>query len=829
MNEDFEAMGAFYLGRIDSAEDNSRSLLLYQSKDLLTHGVCIGMTGSGKTGLCLSLIEEAAIDLIPVIAIDPKGDLGNLMLTFPNLEAKDFEPWVNHDEAQRLELSNEQLAAQKAQTWKDGLAKWGQDGKRIQKFKDAAEINIYTPGASAGLSVSLLGSLSAPPDEILLDEDLLSEKVSNFATCLLTLLGISADPLKSREHILLSNIISTTWSERKSIDLEGLIALIQNPPMKKIGALDLESFFSKKERQELAYTLNNLLASPGFAVWLKGAPLDIKDFLYTATGKPKVSIFSIAHLNDTERMFFVTLLLQQFLSWMRSQSGSSSLRAILYMDEIYGYFPPVANPPSKIPLLTLLKQARAYGVGILLASQNSVDLDYKGLANAGTWFIGRLQTERDKMRLLDGLEGAALENGKVLNRQDLEKLISRLRTRLFLLNNIHEDHPVVFESRWTLSYLFGPLARGQIKTLMSKSKDASSSENPNPNPNPNRNRGNTESTIDKSLSNQSRALPAGHELSASAATLPKSDANRFLPLNGSLPKDKILVYKPMIFASVTLSFKDRKAKLEAIEKKTYVVASNYALPTVNWSDSRAITNSIEQFEVEPLPGAKFLVPSKAMFQESSYGIWKKEFSQWLTQTQKFYLLFSPSTGEYSKKNENERDFRLRLINAASERRQENVLSLKNKFAPKLISLEQKIRHAQTQAEKAYLEARQQKVATAIDIGATVLGAMVGRRNSTTGLRQAASAAKEISKIAGETQSIDVANRNLQALENQLQALDSEYRLEISKLDNKYNPLNESLETVSFNLKPANLTCSIFIPVWLPYALSPDGALEELWR
>ena len=474
MHEDYERLGAFYLGRLGEGTapvDTAKSLLLYQSRDLLTHGVCIGMTGSGKTGLCLNLIEEAAIDMIPVIAIDPKGDLGNLLLTFPELRPEDFKPWVSADEARRTQISVDELAQQKSTLWKDGLEKWDQSGARIQKLKDAADFAIYTPGSSAGLPVSILGSLEAPPREISEDDDLLRERVGNVATCLLTLLGINADPLKSREHILVSNIVDNVWRAGRSIDLLELITLIQNPPMKRVGALDLETFFPQKERNELALSLNNLLAAPGFDSWLKGMPLNIEDFLYTKEGKPRISIFSIAHLNDTERMFFVTLLLNQVLSWMRTQSGSSSLRAILYMDEIYGYFPPVANPPSKTPLLTLLKQARAYGLGILLASQNSVDLDYKGLANAGTWFIGRLQTERDKARLLDGLEGAAAENGKVVNRQDLQKLLGRLRTRLFLLNNIHEDQPVVFETRWTLSYLFGPLARGQIKSLMAHKKE----------------------------------------------------------------------------------------------------------------------------------------------------------------------------------------------------------------------------------------------------------------------------------------------------------------------------------------------------------------------
>src|SRR3990172_8052895 len=173
-------------------------------------------------------------------------------------------------------------------------------------------------------------------------------------------------------------------------------------PFGKIGVVDLESFYPAAERTKLSMRLNNLLASPTFASWLEGEPLDVAEMLYTPAGKPRLAIVSIAHLDDAQRMFLVTILLNEGLAWIRTQPGTSSLRAILYMDEVFGFFPPSANPPSKTPMLTLLKQARAYGLGVVLATQNPVDLDYKGLGNAGTWFLGRLQTERDKLRVLYG-------------------------------------------------------------------------------------------------------------------------------------------------------------------------------------------------------------------------------------------------------------------------------------------------------------------------------------------------------------------------------------------------------------------------------------------
>ena len=424
------------------------------------------MTGSGKTGLCIGLLEEALIDGIPAILIDPKGDLANLCLTFPDLRPEDFPPWVNEDDARRKGLDVAAYAAQQAELWRKGLAAWGQDGARIRRLRDAADVVIYTPGSTAGLPVSIVKSFAAPPAAVREDAEIFRERIGTTATSLLGLLGIEADPLQSREHILLARLLETAWREGRDLDLPGLIQQIQTPPVTKVGALDLDAFFPPKDRFALAMRLNNLLAAPGFDAWLEGEPLDVGALLHTAEGKPRVAIFSIAHLSDAERMFFVSLLLNETLGWMRAQSGTTSLRAIVYMDEIFGYFPPVANPPSKLPLLTLLKQARAFGVGVVLATQNPVDLDYKGLANTGTWFIGRLQTERDKARVLDGLEGVAAGSDQRFDRAAMEELLGGLGNRVFLLNNVHEDGPEVFETRWAMSYLRGPLTRTQIKQLM---------------------------------------------------------------------------------------------------------------------------------------------------------------------------------------------------------------------------------------------------------------------------------------------------------------------------------------------------------------------------
>ncbi|NUR56266.1 MAG: DUF853 family protein, partial [Acidobacteria bacterium] len=358
---DFEKLGVFYLGReTDAAGANPGGLVLYDSRDLLTHAVCVGMTGSGKTGLCLSIVEEAAIDGVPVIAIDPKGDLSNLLLTFPRLAPEDFRPWIDEDEARRAGTTPDAFAAQQAELWRTGLADWGEDGARIERLRAAADFAVYTPGSRAGRPLSILSSFAAPAGAPQAEAEAIAERASATATGVLTLAGADAEP-RGREHTFLSALFAAAWREGRDLDLASLIQQVQSPPFQKIGVLDLDSFYPAKERFELATQLNAVLASPSFEQWLDGEPLDAGALLYGPTGRPRVSIVSIAHLGDAERMFFVSLLLNEVVSWMRTESGTTSLRALIYMDEIAGYFPPVANPPSKAPLLTLLKQARAFG------------------------------------------------------------------------------------------------------------------------------------------------------------------------------------------------------------------------------------------------------------------------------------------------------------------------------------------------------------------------------------------------------------------------------------------------------------------------------------
>ncbi|MBK9927946.1 MAG: ATP-binding protein [Anaerolineales bacterium] len=454
----------FYLGRaydpIKQTVSNTQAT--YDPADLTTHAVVTGMTGSGKTGLCIGLLEEAALKGIPAIIIDPKGDLTNLLLHFPDLAPQDFQPWLDAEQARRAGKTIEQASMEASLNWRNGLNEWGITQERVLALKNAAQFSVFTPGSDAGIPVSVLSSLAAPEIPWNENREVLREKIASTVTALLGLVGYDdIDPLRSREHILLANIFENAWSQGKSVDLTELILQTQTPPFDKLGAFPVDTFFPAKDRMELAMVLNNILASPAFETWREGQPLDIGSMLYTEDKRPRHNIFYIAHLSDAERMFFVTLLLASVETWMRTQSGATSLRALLYMDEIFGYLPPSRNPASKQPLLRMLKQARAFGLGLLLATQNPVDVDYKALSNAGTWFIGKLQTEQDKNRLLDGLESAA---GGV-PRNTFDKLISTLGKRVFILHNVHEKAPQLFQTRWTMNYLAGPLTRTQIPAL----------------------------------------------------------------------------------------------------------------------------------------------------------------------------------------------------------------------------------------------------------------------------------------------------------------------------------------------------------------------------
>src|SRR5262245_22688078 len=798
--QDFEKLGVFYLGRLcDPKTGKPRDdLLLYDSKDLVTHAVCVGMTGSGKTGLCLALLEEAAIDGIPAIVIDPKGDLGNLLLTFPGLSGPEFEPWVNEEDARKAGQPLADFAAKVAETWKKGLAEWGQDGDRIKRLREAADFAIYTPGSTAGVPLSVLKSFAAPPATVRADSDLFRERLAGTVTSLLGLLDVESDPVQGREHILLSTILSTAWTQGKDIAVAELVQMIQTPPVKQIGVMDLESVFPAKERFALAMRLNNLLASPGFAAWMQGDPLDVSALLHTLAGKPRISIISIAHLAEAERMFVVSLLLNQVVSWVRTQPGTTSLRALLYMDEIFGYFPPIANPPSKLPLLTLLKQARAFGFGVVLATQNPVDLDYKGIANAGTWFVGRLQTERDKARVLEGLEGAAAEAGAKYDRATMDKTLAGLGKRVFLMNNVHESGPALFQVRWAMSYLRGPLTREQIKKLTGAPPAAAAAAAPaadSPAPQP--------------------AKPA-QAAAAQRPVLPPDVPQVFLPVRANGPKGAVLNYHPQLLGSASVHFSDTKLNIEHDAAVSRLAGFPDGVVAVDWDTGTDTDITADEFETEPADGAQFAAPPAAASKAKSYDTWKKSLTDCLYRSQKLDLFYCADLDSYSTPGESERDFRVRLQHAAREERDAQAAKLREQLQPRVMALEERIRKAEQSVERERAQSRTSMWGTVLSVGSTIAGAFLGRKRiSVTTISKATTAARGAGRVAQKEADVGRAKENVEALQQQLADLEAHFKEELDGLEKKVDPTTAALEANTVKPKKATITVTKVALGWTP--------------
>jgi L-aminopeptidase/D-esterase-like protein len=797
---DFEKLGLFYLGREYDLDKKRRSdaPLLYESRDLVTHAVCVGMTGSGKTGLCLSLLEEAAIDGIPAIAIDPKGDITNLLLTFPDLSPAEFRPWIAEDDARRTGMDADAFAAAEAERWEKGLAEWGQDAARIQRLRHAADFAIYTPHSRAGRGLSILKSFAAPPQALRDDAEAFGERVRASATGLLSLVGIDADPVKSREHALVATILGQAWRAGRDLSVEAIVGEVQRPPVARIGALDLESFFPEKDRFELAMRLNGLLAAPGFDAWLEGDPLDAAALLFTPKGRPRVSILSTSHLSDNERMFATSLILSEVLSWVRAQPGTSSLRAILYMDEVFGYLPPVANPPSKSPLLTLLKQARAAGLGVVLATQNPVDLDYKALSNTGTWLLGRLQTERDKARVLDGLTGAA--TGSIFDRERADKILSALSSRIFLMHNVHEDAPVVFETRWAMSYLRGPLGKEEISRLMGARPAAKAGAAP-------------DSTAAETAAPPARAARASWSAVASARpVVPSQVRELFGPASGT-PH-----YEPALYASARLEFRDAKRGVDTARTINFLVPFTSGAEPVDWDAAEQTPLAPDGFKASPEEGATFGELPPDAVKVKSYAAWKQQVVKRLAQRERLEVLSSPAFDMVSDPGESERDFRARLQARARERRDELTAKLREKYSARTAALTEKIRRGEQSVAK---ESEQMKSAgwqTAVSLGATVIGALLGRKMlSASTVGRATTTARGGLRSMKEREDVQRAETNVQVLRDQLAALEAEARSVIEAEGAGADPQGP-LERISLEPKPGKSGVDVVALAWMPLVL-----------
>jgi hypothetical protein len=827
---DYEKLGLFYLGReVDPLRlETGATPLLYDSRDLVTHAMIVGMTGSGKTGLGIALLEEAAIDGVPALVIDPKGDLANLLLTFPELRPEDFAPWVRAEDAARKGRSHEEHAAAEADKWRQGLAAWGQDGERIRKLREACEVALYTPGSELATPISILGSFAAPPAAVLADDDLFRDRVEIAATSLLSLAGVDADPLRSREHILVSTLLTEAWRQGRDLDLAALIAGLQEPPVSKVGVIDLETFFPAKERFALALRLNHLLAAPGFDVWLRGAPMALDGLLYTPEGRPRLAVVSLAHLSDAERMFFVSLLLNEVIAWMRAKPGTSSLRALLYMDEVFGYLPPVANPPSKKPMLTLLKQARAFGFGVVLATQNPVDLDYKALSNIGTWFLGRLQTERDKARVLDGLEGASTAAGETFDRATVDRLLSGLRQRVFLLHNVHEEAPVLFETRWVMSYLAGPLDREGIRRLSASSisgheRQETSIEG-----------GETASAVPGGATGRAGAGASTERVAAGGFTstaggaaavdrgaatgaatppvLPPVIAQVFLPFNESFSS---FVYEPALLGSGRVFVEDAKRGVsEVIE--CVRVARFAADGGVDWLVAEEAGIEESELARAPAAGATFAELPRRSRRPEAFARWKKDFAESLYRTVRVTLWKSPSVGELSRAGESERDFRIRLNDLAHERRDQAVEKIRDKYASRLTTLDDRIRRAEARVESEKQEANAHRMSTVLAGATSIAGMLLGRRRlSATNVGRVGTAVRSLGRSQKQAGDVARAAENVAALAEQRAALEREIEAAVAAVKERFDPAREVLERVEVKPRKADVEVKRVALAWIP--------------
>jgi hypothetical protein len=810
--------GSFYFGRRHdlATAKTATEPLLYDSKDLTTHAVCVGMTGSGKTGLCLALLEEAALNGIPAIAIDPKGDLANLLLAFPDLAPSDFRPWIDEREAARQKKSPDQFAADQAELWRNGLAKWGEGPERIRRYCDAVDRVIFTPGSSAGIPITVLKSFAAPPKELVADADAFSERIASATSGLLALLGVDADPVRSREHIFLSTLLDNAWRAGRDVDLRQLIQDINRPPIKTVGAVDLESFYPAKERSKLAMSLNNLLASPSFIAWLEGEPLDIQQILYTPEKKPRLAIMSIAHLDDAQRMFFVTILLNEVLAWIRTQPGTSSLRALLYMDEVFGYFPPLGNPPAKRPMLTLLKQARAFGLGCVLATQNPVDLDYKGLSNAGTWFLGRLQTERDKARVIEGLEGASAQAGASFNRHKMESTLAGLGNRVFLMNNVHEDAPVVFQSRWAMSYLCGPLTRNQIKTLMDPVR-------------PNYSMPATEDAAAAStvVSGPSDAVKKPRKAAVGSSSnrpiVPGGIHEKFVVVSDRVPDGYQLQYRPGLLAKGKVHFV-RKADGVDVWRDSFILQTIHDTPPDDIWNGATIAQKGPDVEDQPDDGGQFAELPSELAREKSYSIFARQLKDHLYREAGLKLFRCADLNETSKPDELEVDFRNRLTPKLPGLLATEKSKLEDEYRKGLDKANRELREAQAKVNSQrwkFLSRLGTILWIVIDNVMAAMGKnMPGRRRSLD---------PAIRNVATETGQGSSAKADLESALQAQQRQQQKYNEALKELEKRFSADGLSIETYELKPQKGDVETSEVSLVWLPYRVNAVGAAEPVYQ
>ncbi len=824
--ENIDRLASFYLGTEYDLVQGQKldQVVQYDARDLTTHAVCLGMTGSGKTGLGVILLEEAALDGVPSLVIDPKGDMTNLLLTFPELRPEDFRPWVNPDDARRKDMDIDAFAAKTAETWRKGLEGTGQGPDRIRRMKEAADFAIYTPGSSAGLRLSILHTLKAPPLSWDSQAELIRDKIESVVSALLALVGIEADPMRSREHILLSNIFENAWRAGEDLDLAQLILRIQKPPFSQLGVFPVDTFFPEKDRMNLAMLLNGLMAAPSFADWIQGQPLDINTLLQSPAGKPQVSVLYIAHLSEAERQFFVTLLLEQVVSWMSAQSGTTSLRALLYMDEMFGYLPPYpANPPTKKPLLTLLKQARAFGLGLILATQNPVDLDYKALSNAGTWFIGRLQADRDKQRVLDGLEGVQVSAGGT-SRADFDRMISAVQSRVFIMHNVHEDRPRVFQTRWAMSYLRGPLTRNQVSELVGEepapeatpsaaqavpAAAAQTQPRPEPRPRPQPEPELPYSQVPPQLPSRVKQVFLPIQKSWDEALAQLSREQDWSP-RGRSDVEGYLVYDPALLGTATVRFPHNKSRQSQTEEVSYLLSVDERSSVVDWSQGKV---KLEDggLASKPAPKAHFSDLPAELGDSKRHTALENEFEDYLYYNSRITIWYNPHLKIYSEMGESDKSFVRRCREAASEARDEEAKKITETYERKIDSIENKLDREERELEEDKIEYDSRKQEEFLSGAETILGMFTGRKT-----RRGLSTASRKRRMTRQAKAdIQESEEAIDEMEDDIEDLKKELQHELDDLTDAWAKRIDDWEEEEVRPRRADVQLKLFALAWIP--------------
>ena len=796
--------GEFYLGKKTGGEDAPEEPLIYDSADLTTHGVIVGMTGSGKTGLGIDMLEEALLNDIPCLVIDPKGDMGNLLLSFPDFNASDFRPWIDEAEADREGVSPEELAAEKAKLWETGLKGAGITGDRLRQLNESSEITVYTPGSGAGIGLNVLGSLKAPDIDWATAAEIGRDEIEGLVSSILLLANVESDPVSDPAHILLSSIIEHAWSNGKDLDLASLVGQIPKPPFRKLGVFELDTFFPESDRMDLAMKLNGLLASPSFASWLEGRPLDI-DAMLTGSTQTKAAVVYLAHLSDTERQFMVTLLLSRLITWLRQQPGASDLRALVYMDEVFGFVPPVKEPPSKKVILTILKQARAFGVGMVLSTQNPVDVDYKALSNAGTWMIGRLQTEQDKSRLLDGLNTAS---GNA-DTERLADLIASLDKRQFILHSTREPEPQVFGTRWAQSYLAGPLTRDQVSELMAEVRDLPSqkqSDTPERHPDEPASAA-VESTQPSEAPIDDDSVPVMPPIAEKVRTFHLDPAAGWAKTVGSQESGR---YELGAAATIQMLYDDSPSDLN--HQETYEAVVFPLGPVLNSEAIFQVDHDERDFTEEPASSPSYVIPDAKVDTASFWTGLEKDLKSHLVANRKVEIFKNPKLKTYSRVGEEESEFIDRCREVASEAADTELAKLKDKYETRISRVKDQIAKAENRVFELDSKAQASKQEELLTGVGDLLGGLLGGRKSSTTLSKAASRRKSTrnAEARAEAAVLDLDDKRADLLE-----LEEELEDDVIEITDKYEDYAAEIESMEIGLEATDVRVAEIKAVWIP--------------